>query len=278
MTVLRALCIPGVTNAPKSYAWSPLHSDYTGPNFDIRVAVALDDWSPGAYQPIIQRDGLPSGGNRAFLLGVVHAGGTPTIGGPPDIVPPALRMDISADGTQFAGQVGFFGSPAPVPGTDREMLGLRFFYRSTPIRIGVGYKAVAYATVLADLENDAAWNMQRVFESAVSNFVVFPGSSAGGLSIGYSPVGVGSEAGVTGRVFAVIVKDGENGTTVACPDFTIQEPLTREFVDACGKGWFLNGSAEICWEGEPLPGGFLRQRQLRSRQHGVRSTRRNSYW
>lgn len=49
----------------------------------------------------------------------------------------------------------------------------------------------------------------------------------------------------TGRFYGAEIRNGINGTLVASPDFTTQEPATASFTDSAGRVWTVEGDAVI---------------------------------
>lgn len=271
MGIQRALCLDGTSTC---YAFSPLHSDFQGNGFDIRAVLAPDGlWDQALLRSVVGRGGLTNG--FAYNCTIGGVGGTPTIGGPPNGAVGAARIEISADGGPNSG--GFFTPPVAVPASSAQPYAVRWVYRGTPLRAAIYYKAPTIAdyypsTPLEDCESDDDWELARQFDGTTFN-----------MFASNDPVRVGSCAmpssavALDGKVWAVVIKNGELGPTVANPDFHAQPVGTTSFIDDAGKEWFLNGSAQICFEGQPSVGGFLRQKQRASEQDRLRAAHRNRH-
>lgn len=104
---------------------------------------------------------------------------------------------------------------------------------------------------LAQIESDDGWaTIWEVTDSTT------PPSVPSDLYIG----GSGDEDNAfIGTIYAVVVKDGINGTTVASPDFSSQAPGTTQFTDAQGNVWNLNGAAQITSTRRGTPSMTIRE-------------------
>jgi hypothetical protein len=205
-----------LTGAVGSYATTPDTTalDITG-DLDVRVHAALDDWTPGSTQTLASK-WLPSP-DRQFIFDVLATTGV-------------IRLHWSTTGSN---QITVSSTVAPTV-SDGDALWVR-------------------ATL--DVDNGAAGRDIRFYTSTDGETWTQLGATvttAGVTSIfaGTAPVEVGSILGGTanrlaGKISAVEIRDGIDGTVVARPEFGGQPAGTTSFVDIAGRTWTINAPATI---------------------------------
>lgn len=213
------LRLPGISG---NYISSPDHAslDITG-DIDIRAALAMDDWTPSDYQTVVSKLIHPNYSYR-FL---VDAGGT-------------FYFDWSPDGTSILPA----DSSVSIGGTDGAILCIRV---TMDVDNGSGQRVIRFYTkattpdtAKADCDSNAGWTLKDTMTQGGTTSI-FAGTAP--LQIGAYASG-GSTYALKGRVYAVTIKNGIDGTTVADPDFTDEE-LESGFTDSTGKAYTVNGTA-----------------------------------
>lgn len=199
---------------PASYASTPDAAplDITG-DIDIRVFAQLDMWAGGGDQELMSKW---AAGQQSWAF-YVAADGT-------------LNFTWSEDGTTAE---GLFTSTAPVPAE---------FMTPLAVRVTMDVDNGTSGATLTFYTGDSVtgpWTQlgAPVINGAVTSFFA-----------GTAPVWVGGAAytdSATGTFLSAMMLDGIDGTAVATPDFSAQEPGTTVFVDSVGRTWTLNGDAEI---------------------------------
>lgn len=213
--------LPGVAgnsfSTPDSTALS-----ITG-DIDLRAALALDDWTPSAKQAVLAK-GSTATGDYQFL---VLADGT-------------LRLGWH-DGSSALTE----DSTAAPSVTDGDLLLVRV---TMDVDDGGGNRDITFFTKTsteadahADLLDDTGWTqLGSVVTTAATTSIR---DSADDLFIGR----LGDDtASLTGKTYAVVVKDGIDGTTVASPDFTDTAQWSEPYStgdDAQGNTWTANRSS-----------------------------------
>lgn len=212
-----------LTGVAPGRASTPDHAslDITG-DIDIRVMVALNDWTPAARSVLIGKWG--AAGTRSYLFTV-----EPTTG--------ALRLFWSPDGSGTASNTSS-ASPAVANG---EAIGVR---------------------VTLDVDNGAGGRTVRFYTSTDGVFWTQLGTdqtTAGVVSIfsGAAPLEVGSQTAGTadlmaGNMYSAEVRNGINGTIVAAPDFGAQTAGATSFVDSTGKTWSIIAPASLVGNSDEL--------------------------
>jgi len=199
------LSLPGTSG---SYVSTPDSSplSITG-DIDIRVCVALNDWSTSTPAPLVNK--LGSAGNRSYSLRAISGN---------------LQLQWSSDGTTILDS-----SSATLSIT----AGAKKFIRATLAVIGT---TVTFYTS----DDGVTWTMlgspavtggtTSIFDSALAVSTRDPNNVANLIS---------------GKLYSLEIRNGINGTIVASPDFTTKNPGITSFTDTQGNVWTLNGSAAI---------------------------------
>ncbi len=227
-----ALRIPGgsTATAPVGYASTPDHAslDITG-DIDLRARLEPEAWANGItwdtgqpaidqIQRIISKYATPN--DRSWMWSIYGAGWP--------------LFEWSTDGT---------GSTAGIAKT----LGLAT--SSKPI----------WLAMTMDVDNGAGGTTAKFYTwpyevppADINEWVLVGTATQTGttsLFAGTAPVYVGMRPGAIpgyrGRIHAVEIRAGINGTVVANPYFSAQAPGTTSFTDGAGRPWTLTGVAEI---------------------------------
>lgn len=206
-----------LTGAASSYASTPDTAalDIVG-DIDIRAHVAMDDWTPASTnRALVGKFG--ASGARSYLLAVVATTGR-------------LRMQWTADGATSL-TADSTVSPTVVDG------------------------AALWVRATLDVNNGAAGRDIKFYTSVDGETWTQLGATvtqAGVTSIfsGTAPVEVGSTTGGTsnlwpGRVSAVEIRNGIDGTVVTRPEFGAQPAGTTVFVGGSGLTWTVQSAASI---------------------------------
>jgi hypothetical protein len=207
--------------------------DITG-DLDVRVACAAADWTPSGLQVFVGKLGA-SGTDIAFIF-YLNTDKT-------------LEFIWSPDGTT---QKLTQSTVAPTV-SDGFGIGLR---ATLDVDNGSGgasvkfyTKAITLATSAADIASDSGWTQLGSTRTLAGTSSVFNSGS---------PMRVGSSveaAFFVGEFYAMVLKNGIAGTTVANPDFYTN---ALPFTDAAGRAWTLEppmislGIAEETDEALPL--------------------------
>jgi len=213
--IATALDLPGSAGA---YVSTPDHAslDIVG-DLDLRIDVALDDWTPSANQSLISK--YTAGTNmRHWRLYVNSAG--------------ALAFTSTPDGATQTTMVSSANLSALANGERRAV-------RVTmDVDNGAAGRTVTFytASTLA-----GSWTQLGTPQVVAGATTLHSGSAI--LEIGSHSIGVSDLA--SGTVYAAQVRSGLDGTVVANPDFTGQSASTTSFADSTGKTWTVNGAAAI---------------------------------
>lgn len=205
-----------LNGAANSFSSTPDHAslDITG-DIDLRVDLALTDWTPGATQTIIGKY-LTTGNQRSYRLAVEATTGK-------------LLLIWTTLGVTAITRTS---TVAPTV-SDGEFLGIR-------------------ATL--DVDDGAGNHVARFYTSpdfVTWTQLGDPVTTAGTTSIhsGSSPLEIGQHSGLSeranGRVRRAEVRSGIAGTVVASPDFGSLKQHTRSLVDAQGRAWSLGAAAVV---------------------------------
>lgn len=211
------------------WAATPDHVDLGVPNLDLRVLCQPDAWAAGVFwslptvrlfspvQHLLTRWG--NNGERSFSVGVFGAGW------------PFVESTTDGTGaTQLLGELSqLFAGHRPV------WFGLTF-----EVDDGAGNR-VARAWRHEDPDPPAdifTWELIGT-QTTTGTTSIFDGST--GLQLGAR----NSVPTFAGRILRAQMRSDINGTLIADPDFTVQQPGTLAFADSTGKLWTLNGGASI---------------------------------
>ena len=187
------LYLPGVSG---NYASVPDSAalDITG-DIDIRVRVALDDWTPSAAQVLLSKWLTSSGAQRSYALFVTSGG--------------VLQLDTSADGTAVVSTAATVATGF----TD----GTAYWVRVTlDVDNGSGSRVGTFSYALDSATEPTSW-------TAIGATVTTAGTTS--LFASTSPLEIGGLNGGTllvpaGKFYRAIVRNGIGGTVVLDADFT----------------------------------------------------------
>jgi hypothetical protein len=208
-----ALLLTGATN---SNASTPDHAslDITG-DLDLRAHVAMDDWTPTAEKALLSK-WTTSGNQKSYLIRVGTTG--------------LLRFYWSADGAATLVADSTI-APTVVDG------------------------AALWVRATLDVNNGAAGRDIRFYTSTDGETWIQLGATvtqAGVTSVFSSNAGAivgaldsGASARFEGKVHAVEIRNGIDGTVVARPEFGAQPAGTTSIVDSTGKTWTIQAAASI---------------------------------
>lgn len=188
--------------------------DITG-DIDVRVKVALDDWSNGLVQQLIAKwDG--AGNQRSYRFQVAATG--------------ALQFSWSTAGT-----IGIDKTSTASPSfADGEMKWVR---ATLDVDNGASGNDVNFYTS----DNGTSWTQLGATVTTAGVTSIFAGTAL--LHVGSLSTGGGSTRGV-GSYHKAIVMNGIAGTEVANPNFR-QNAAVASFADDAGRTWTMNGDAAI---------------------------------
>jgi hypothetical protein len=198
-------------------ATTPDHAslDIVG-DIDIRVDAEMDI-TPTGSSPILVSKGN-AGSQFSWSFNVLNDN--------------TLAFSWSASGTAFeSGE----GSTMPAP----RLNGKRMAFRVTlDVNNGAGGHTVTFYTA-----ETIAGPWTQLGDAVVGTGVTSVFNSS-------TPVEVGNSSTITGegyrvKVYAFELLNGIAGSAVADPDFTIQTVGATSFIDAAGRTWTLQGSAEL---------------------------------
>lgn len=187
-------------------------------DIDIRVQLAMDDWTPSTLKTIVAKWGA---NNRSYRLHVSTTG--------------ALQLSWSPDG-----QVG-----TVITKTSSVVAGLsdgsiKWIRATLDVNNGAAGHSVDFYT-----SNDGVtWTPLGVTQTSAGITSIFDGTTS--LQVGESF----TTEDVVGNVFYAEVRNGINGTIVANPDFTsrpwdVGETGGATGADSVGNTWTLNGAGAV---------------------------------
>ena len=203
-----ALDLPGSGGASAS---TPDDASFAVTDLDVRVKVAMDDWTPGGFGQFIVGHWPNVAGNNAWVLSMDTAG------------QPVLTW--TTDGTTS-------------------------ITRTCSAATGFIDGSVHWLRCTLDVDNGAAGHtvVFYVSEDAVTWTQLGSTSTTAGVTSIFNstgPLAVGDILSLAGLVAQVEVRNGIGGTIVTNPDFSAQRPGTTIFKDRTGKTWTVNGAAVI---------------------------------
>jgi len=204
-----------LTGAAGCFASTPDHAslDITG-DLDIRVDLAMTDWTPTAAQTLIGKY-LTTGNQRSYRLRVNTTG----------------TLDLIWTTTGVTAIV--VASTVPIPATDGARLGVR---ATIDVDDGAGNHVVTFYTS----PDFVAWTQLGDPVSTVGTTSIHSGSSP--MEIGLNS---GASERLVGRVWRAEVRNGIAGTVVASPDFQPASAGSASVTDAQGRVFTLQGTAVI---------------------------------
>ena len=214
--------------------------DITG-DLDIRVHIALDDWTPADEGAPISKWLTAGGDERSFTTRVEPSG--------------LLSLYWSPDGAEVLSGI----STAAPTVADGEDLWLRYVL---DVDSGEDTRTVTFYTST----DGYAWQM--LGDPRVQAGVTSVHAGTADLIVGSYNNG-GSER-LVGRVFYAEVRDGIDGEIVASPDFADQGARTRHFYDEDSNLWVVEAPASIIAVPGPTPLS-ARQRVARLTQEWSRN-------
>ena len=204
-----------------NYPSTPDHADIsvTG-DIDLRVDVALDDWTPAAQGYLINKNNF--GSDRSYYFYVTTDG--------------KLVLTVSPDGT--AGTLKIATSTVAVAATAGVSDGGRLQVRVTlDVDNGAaGYDVKFYYRTDGDIESSTGWTQLGTTVTGAGTTSIFNGTQD--LVVGNNPNG----NAIIGRVYRAQVYSGIGGTLAA--DFRGDlGNVGPRYRDSTGKVWTFNGSA-----------------------------------
>jgi len=208
-----------LTGAAGTYISTPDNAalDITG-DIDVRVKVALDDWTPGSLNTFLGKYN-GAGNQRAYWFYINTTGN--------------LVFQWSTNGTApFAA-----ASTAPVTAANGSIKWIRSV-------LDVDNGAAGNDVLFYTSDDGENWVQLGTTVTQVGVTSIF--NSSVGLEIGSRDLGATDR--LTGNVFYAEIRNGINGTVVANPNFT--DWLTTDVspqarTDGAGRTWTLNGATTI---------------------------------
>lgn len=204
--------------------------DITG-DIDIRYVIAFDDWTPATDFSVFP---IGKWGTNQQSYGVRLRGGGS-----------AGLVGVFWDDDGTGGSVGDDSTAAPTV-SDGQMLAVRHVVdvvdASNPTfrRTTFYTKATTHASAAADAESNSGWTQLGSAITSNTATSIFAGTAS--LVIGAIN---SSGTKMKAKVFAVVIKNGIAGTTVANPDFTSLAAGATSFTDGAGRTWTLHGDATV---------------------------------
>lgn len=182
--------------------------DITG-DLDLRVDVALNDWSPATTQSLIGKFG--AAGQRSYEFGVRTTG--------------VLRLTWSTDGTLTAAADSTANLSALAAG-ERRAVRVTFDADN-----GAAGKSTRFYTAPT---MEGPWTQLGSTVTSAGVVTVFSGTSQLGVGAWNS---AGQSEMTSGKVYAAQVRSGIDGTIVANPIFSAVYPGDTQLTDSTGKLW-----------------------------------------
>jgi hypothetical protein len=190
--------------------------DITG-DLDLRAEVTLDEWVVPSYNPYFVSKWAGAANEKSFVLWTYQG---------------RLAIAWTTDGTTATSVTLASNDPLPFESG-------RHAVRATlDVDDGAGNKVATF--YYAD-SIDGPWTQFDQVTSAGTTSVY---ASTESLAVGNLD-NDSSVPSLVGRVHAVELRNGIDGTVVADPDFTAESAGTTSFSDSTGKTWSVNGTAEI---------------------------------
>lgn len=222
------LYLSGATGA---YASIPDHAslDITG-DIDIRVRVALNDWSNGGIQSVVGKWTPDTDGNRSYAFSVGPVG--------------TLEFAWSPDGIANLPA----SSTASVSFANGEIGWIRV---TMDVDNGASGRTINFYTGTTDTQDATAVSWTALGTSVVQAGVTSIFSTSGVVTLGtYSAAGAGLNA--VGRMFSAAVLSGIGGTTACDVRFTSAsqgwapgDTNTATGVEQTGKTVTIHGTARV---------------------------------
>lgn len=198
-------------------------------DIDIRVLVALSDWTPSATQALVSKWNT-TGNQRSHLFEVLSTG--------------ILRFNWSTAG------VATLTADSTVAPTvaNGEALWVRVTF---DVDNGAAGRTATFYTSAAD--DGVSWTQLGAPVTTATVTSIFASTAI--LEVGATQVGTLENA--SGMVFAAEVRNGIAGTIVANPNFAAQAPGTTSFIDSVSNLWTVTAPAEISGGGTPHDLGYF---------------------
>lgn len=224
--------LPGVAG---NYASTPdsAANSVTG-DLDLRVKVALDDWTPATLDALISKWDDTAANQRSYILYMRVTG--------------FMELDFSSDGTAATG----VQSTAAVPATDGAVIWVRVTLDGDD---GGGNKVVKFYTST----DGVSWTQLGATNTSAGTTTIFDGTAA--LEVGaYNPGGTSLVA--KGKFYRAQVYNGIGGTLVVDFDTGVTTGRSQTtLIATTGEVWTINQSgnnvAHIVQVDAPNTGGFV---------------------
>lgn len=210
-SIWSALDLPGTAGATASMP-DTAALGFTG-DIDIRVHLAMDDWTPGGFGQIVVSQ-WDTTTNEGWLLAVLPAG--------------TLQFSFTTNGSTDQNRTSTVGTGF-ANGSDH-------WIRVTLDADVAGDHVVRFYTS----DDGLTWTQLGAGINTAGTVTRF--NSTADLIVGTTADG-GLE--LAGQVRYVEVRDGIDGTVAANPDFMSVDPGDRSFVDGAGNRWSVNGTAAV---------------------------------
>lgn len=210
------LVVPGVSG---SNATTPDNAvlDIAG-DIDLRADVSMVDWTSGFFATVISKWNQNGVNQRSYILQVTDTG--------------FVQVAWSNDGTAVLSAV----STVAIPVVD----GARIAIRATlDVDNGAAGRTIVFYTATT-----AAGPWAQLGAPVVQAGVTSIFNSNAVLEVSGHSGAVGADS-TRYTVLSIQVLNLINGTQVANPDFSAQPTGTTSFVDAAGRTWTVNGTAQI---------------------------------
>lgn len=206
-SIASALDLPGTAGATAS---TPDHADYAVTDIDVRLQLAMDDWTPGGF-------------------GVFLVGQWPNVGGNNGW---AFTMDAT-------------GHPAVTWTTD----GTTTVTRTSTVATGFTDGSDHWLRLTHDVNNGAAGHTVTFYTSTdgITWTTLDTVTTGGTTSIFNSTAAltINDVLPFAGQVRYLELRSSIGGSVVTRPEFTSQNAGTRSFKDRSDRTWTVNGAAVI---------------------------------
>lgn len=211
---------------------SPDHADFDVTDLDARAAVSADDFSPASTKTFVSKWNT-SGNQRSFSFDINSSGN--------------LVMRWSADGSA---ELTATSTTNVQNATNRAFDGQMIAVRVTlDIDNGASGRDIKFflktldqqQPILAQIESNSGWLQvgSTVTQAGVTS--IFAGTALPAVGAQSTPL-----FRFAGMIYAAVVKNGIDGTTIANPDFTGHMGSDPSETDGTGKVWTLrNGAAFV---------------------------------
>lgn len=200
-------------------------------DIDMRIALRHDDWTPTTLKAMFAKYGS-AGFLSSYTFQLLNS--------------PSGRLSLTTVDSGGSGQSGQ-ATANPVI-ADGGLLAVRV---TCDVNNGAGQrvynfytKATTPATAAVDCESNSGWVL--LGSTITTAGATSIRNSTAKLTIGAETVETVPGEFCAASIYAAVLKDGIDGTTVANPDFTPLTPITTtSFIDGTGKTWTLAADAQI---------------------------------